>query len=203
MIGILCVAGTPIPEMTNDKSSATPTASPAAMAQISPLLDDDKPGFIIEAAFVVVVVVIIPRRNARRRVPTRAATNCKRTPPNIGSIDEDDFLMNKLYNAYDVAQATAGRNHVRPKVEEADVVAEAATITAPPRRVDVVAVVTTALVDKATLAITVGMARRTAAVRKTLTAVYAGSILESTASNSEVGINGKPKRGFLIRPDVS
>ena len=193
MIGILCVAGTPIPEMTNDKSSATPTASPAAMAQISPLLDNDKPGFIVEAAFVVVVVVvfiviiIILRRNARRRVPTRAATNCKRTPPKIGSIDEDDFLMNKLYNAYDVAQATAGRNHVRPKVEEADVVAEAATITAPPRRVDVVAVVTTALVDKATLAITVGMARLTAAVGKTLTAVYAGSILESTASNSEVG----------------
>ena len=43
--------------------------------------------------------------------PTSAATNCKRTPPRIGSIVADERLIHKLYSAYENAHANAGPNH--------------------------------------------------------------------------------------------
>ena len=84
MTGILCVAWTPIPLITKESSSAAPTAAPAARDQTSP-------DFVYCRAPALVV-----RCNSNNMVPMRAATNCNKTPPRIGSMEDEAFLINKL-----------------------------------------------------------------------------------------------------------
>jgi hypothetical protein len=125
-VGILLDAGTPIPEIINDSISAAPTARPAAIDQTTPSFKILEPFPIPDAAAAAaaaeaeavapetVVPFIVSRFfHTYKDAPIVAATNWRRTPPKIGSmgavLDDEAFMMNRLYRAYAVAHTEAGR----------------------------------------------------------------------------------------------
>ena len=95
-IGIDWVAGTPMPETQKLSISAVPTERPAATDHIIPHL----------SKYTTCSILSRPSLNTRAHnkiKPKIAATNWSMTPPSIGLMVAEPFLIQILYNAYERA----------------------------------------------------------------------------------------------------